>query len=164
MLFVGNNQRKLYYIWSMEKSLKIVQLKDKSTDFIYWMSKTDIERLQAVETLRQQYINYKKDVQSRLQRVYRVINRKQGWIFNCWWLSSRHSRTPKIYRRLRYMAKPYSTKCRTNIKICKWIWVFFFQTYSRRFHKTRKCNSTGLPPSKDWSINRNWWSYIWSVF
>jgi hypothetical protein len=62
----------------MEKSLKIVQLKDKGTDFIYWTSKTDIERLQAVETLRQQYINYKKDVQSRLQRVYRVINQKQG--------------------------------------------------------------------------------------
>lgn len=45
---------------------------------MYWMSKTDIERLQAVETLRQQYINYKKDVQSRLQRVYRVINQKRS--------------------------------------------------------------------------------------
>ena len=62
----------------MEKSLKITQLKDKSSDFIYWMSKTDAERLEAVETLRQQYINYKKNVQSRLQRVYRVINQKQG--------------------------------------------------------------------------------------
>ena len=45
---------------------------------MYWMSKTDIERLEAVETLRQQYINYKKDVQSRLQRVYRVINQKRS--------------------------------------------------------------------------------------
>ena len=62
----------------MEKALKIVQLKDKSTDFKYWTSKSEIERLQAVETLRQQYINYKKDVQSRLQRVFRVINQKQG--------------------------------------------------------------------------------------
>ena len=62
----------------MEKSVKIIQLKDKSTDFIYWMSKTDIERLQAVEILRQQYINYKNDAQSRLQRVYRIINQKQG--------------------------------------------------------------------------------------
>ncbi len=62
----------------MEKSLKIVQLKDKNTDFNYWMSRTDMERLQAIETLRQQYINYKKDVQSRLQRVYRVINKQQG--------------------------------------------------------------------------------------
>ena len=62
----------------MEKSVKILHLKDQSTDFIYWMSKTDIERLQAVETLRQQYINYKNDVQSRLQRVYRIVNQKQG--------------------------------------------------------------------------------------
>lgn len=61
----------------MEKSLKIVHLKDKSTDFKYWMSKTEMERLQAVETLRRQYINYKKDVQSGLQRVCRIINQKQ---------------------------------------------------------------------------------------
>ena len=62
----------------MDKTLKIVQLKDKNNDFKYWTSKSEIERLQAVEILRQQYINFKKDVQSRLQRVYRVINQKQG--------------------------------------------------------------------------------------
>ena len=62
----------------MEKVLKIVNLKDKCNDFIFWSSKSEIERLQAVEALRQQYINYKKDVQSRLQRVYRIINQKQG--------------------------------------------------------------------------------------
>ena len=62
----------------MEKSLKIVHLKDKNTDFFYWTSRSEIERLQAVEILRQQYINYKNDVQSRLQRVYRIINQKQS--------------------------------------------------------------------------------------
>ena len=62
----------------MEKNLKIVHLKDKTNDFIFWNSKSEIERLQAIETLRQQYINYKKDVQSRLQRVYRIINQKKG--------------------------------------------------------------------------------------
>jgi hypothetical protein len=62
----------------MEKSLKIVHLKDKNSDFRYWSSKTEIERLEAVEMLRQQYINYKHDVQSRLQRVYRIINQKQS--------------------------------------------------------------------------------------
>ena len=60
----------------MEKSLKIVRLKDTSTDYLYWMSRTEIERLEAIEILRQQYINYKKDVQPRLQRVYRVVNQK----------------------------------------------------------------------------------------
>jgi hypothetical protein len=62
----------------MEKTLKIVQLKDKQTDFSYWSSKSEIERLSAIETLRQQYINYKKDVQSGFQRVYRIINKKQS--------------------------------------------------------------------------------------
>ena len=60
----------------MNKSLKIVQLKDKNTDFLYWKSKSEIERLEAIEILRQQYINYKQDVQPRLQRVYRVVNQK----------------------------------------------------------------------------------------
>lgn len=62
----------------MQKSLKIVQMKDKNNDFLFWSSKTEVERLQAIETSRQQYINYKKDVQPRLQRVYRIVNQKQG--------------------------------------------------------------------------------------
>jgi hypothetical protein len=62
----------------MEKALKIVNLKEQKSDFDYWVSKTEIERLQAIELLRQQYINYKKDVQSRLQRVYTIINKKQS--------------------------------------------------------------------------------------
>ena len=60
----------------MQKSLKIVKMKDKNNDFLFWSSKTEVERLQAIETLRQQYLNHKKDVQSRLQRVYRIVNQK----------------------------------------------------------------------------------------
>ena len=62
----------------MDKILKIVQLKDKSTDLIYWRSKSEIERLEAVEILRQQYINFKKNVQPGLQRVCSIINQKQS--------------------------------------------------------------------------------------
>jgi len=62
----------------MEKSLKILHLKDKQTDFSFWMSKSDNDRLETIEILRQQYINFKKDVQPRLQRVYRITNQKQG--------------------------------------------------------------------------------------
>jgi hypothetical protein len=58
------------------KSLKIVGLKDKQNDFLYWSSKSEIERLVAIEILRQQYINYKNDVESRLQRVLRITNKK----------------------------------------------------------------------------------------
>jgi hypothetical protein len=62
----------------MDKILKIVSLKEKQSDFAYWSSKTEYERLEALEFLRSQYINYKKDVQSRLQRVCKIVNRKSG--------------------------------------------------------------------------------------
>ncbi|WP_171608817.1 hypothetical protein [Limnovirga soli] len=62
----------------MDKMLKIVNLKDRNTDFAFWQTQTDLQRLQAVETLRQQYIKFKSDVQPRLQRVYRIVNKTQG--------------------------------------------------------------------------------------
>jgi hypothetical protein len=61
----------------MDKMLKIVRLKDRTTDYKFWQTQTDLQRLQAIEILRQQYINFKKDVQPRLQRVYRIINQTQ---------------------------------------------------------------------------------------
>lgn len=60
----------------MEKSLKIVNLKDKQSDFLYWSSKSELERLNSIEMLRQQYINYTKDVKPRLQCVCSVVNQK----------------------------------------------------------------------------------------
>lgn len=60
----------------MDKVLKIVSLKDKETDFAYWLSKSPSERLEAVEYLRQQYNRFKKDVRPGFQRVCRVINQK----------------------------------------------------------------------------------------
>lgn len=62
----------------MDKVVKISSLKDKSSDFSYWITKTDQERLDAIELLREQYIKFKKDVQSRLQRVCSVVNKTQG--------------------------------------------------------------------------------------
>ena len=58
----------------MERRLKIVNLKDRKTDFSYWQSQSETARLQVVELLRQQYINFKKDVYPRPQRVCRIIN------------------------------------------------------------------------------------------
>jgi len=43
----------------MEKVITIRSLKDKKTDFTYWQSKPETERLAAIETLRQQFINAK---------------------------------------------------------------------------------------------------------
>jgi len=62
----------------VDKVLKITTLKDKQSDFAYWVSKSYGERMDAVEFLREQYIKFKKDVQPRLQRVCRVVNQKQG--------------------------------------------------------------------------------------
>ncbi len=61
----------------MEKVVKIVSLKDKQSDYSYWLTKKVADRLQAIETLRLQYINFNKDILPRLQRVCRVINQKE---------------------------------------------------------------------------------------
>lgn len=57
----------------MEKVLKITTLKENISDFAYWSTKSHIERLEAIEILRQHYFSLKKDVQPRLQRICRVI-------------------------------------------------------------------------------------------
>lgn len=61
------------YIHTMEKVVKITTLKEQTTDFAYWATKSPTERLEAVELLRQQYFSFNKNVQPRLQRVCRVI-------------------------------------------------------------------------------------------
>ena len=63
------------YICLMQKVLKIISLKDKQSDLAFWLTKSPQERLDAIELLRQQYINFNKNVQSRLQRVCSIINR-----------------------------------------------------------------------------------------
>ena len=57
----------------MEKVLKIVSLHEQSNDYEYWISRPVSERIDAIEILRNQYIQFRKDVEPRLQRVYRVI-------------------------------------------------------------------------------------------
>lgn len=61
----------------MEKVVQVKSLKDKSNDFFFWKSRPDIEKLAAIELLRQQYIKYKHpNAQPRFQRVCRVIKQK----------------------------------------------------------------------------------------
>ncbi len=57
----------------MEKVITKRSLRDKKTNFAYWQSRPEAERLAAIETLRQQYIKYKfENVQPRFQRVCRI--------------------------------------------------------------------------------------------
>jgi len=62
----------------MEKVIKKTTTKEQQSDLEYWLTKTPQERLDALEFLRQQYINFNKNVQPRLQRVCKVINQKPG--------------------------------------------------------------------------------------
>lgn len=56
----------------MEKVLRIVSLYKQPNDYAYWISRPVSERIDAIEILRNQYIQFKKDVEPRLQRICRV--------------------------------------------------------------------------------------------
>ena len=58
----------------MEKVVKIMHLKDKQSDYVFWQIRSYKDRLEAIELLRSQCIKFDKNVQPRLQRVCRVIN------------------------------------------------------------------------------------------
>ncbi|MFM2385998.1 MAG: hypothetical protein RL660_755 [Bacteroidota bacterium] len=59
----------------MEKVVKISKLKEGFSDYNFWKLKSDLEKLEAVEVLRKQYINYKQYADTRLQRICRVISK-----------------------------------------------------------------------------------------
>ncbi len=60
----------------MEKVIKKTSTREKQSDLEYWLTKTPQERLDALEFLRQQYINFNKNVQPRLQRVCTITSQK----------------------------------------------------------------------------------------
>lgn len=57
----------------MKKVFRIVPLKNQPSDYHYWISRSIKERLDAIEILRQQYLGFSQNAQSRLQRVCRII-------------------------------------------------------------------------------------------
>lgn len=60
----------------MNHEIKIINRKDSDkADWEYWQSKSHEERLEALELLRQQYMEAN-NVPQRLQRVCRIIKRK----------------------------------------------------------------------------------------
>lgn len=58
------------------KVVSKVALKNQSSDFNYWQSKSYAERLTALEEIRREYHQWKYDAEPRLQRVYRVTKLK----------------------------------------------------------------------------------------
>lgn len=62
----------------MEKVISVIKKSDDGNDFKFWQSKSYQERIDAIETLRSQYFQMKKNVQQGLQRVYTVVKQKSG--------------------------------------------------------------------------------------
>lgn len=60
----------------MEKVVHITTIDSKQNDFEFWSGKSYLERLAAVEMLRQQYYSLNKHVQQGFQRVFTITNRK----------------------------------------------------------------------------------------
>jgi hypothetical protein len=60
----------------MEKVVKKIKMKDEKSDFLYWQSQPYEKRIEALETIRKEYISWKYDNQQRFQRVYRIIKFK----------------------------------------------------------------------------------------
>jgi len=63
------------YICYVDKVLKITSLKAQKSDFSFWKTKSYLERISAIEILRQQYFSLNKNVQPRLQRICSVITK-----------------------------------------------------------------------------------------
>jgi len=60
----------------MEKVVKKIKMKDEKSDFLYWQSQPYEKRIEALETIRKEYISWKYDNQQRFQRVYKIIKFK----------------------------------------------------------------------------------------
>ncbi len=58
----------------MDKTIKISKLHQSKSDYNFWLTKSYIERIEAIEFLRYQFIEFK-NVHNRLQRVCRIINK-----------------------------------------------------------------------------------------
>jgi hypothetical protein len=56
--------------------INIIHLKDQKTDFNYWQKRSMSERLEALESLRQQFYNYTDETTTRFQRVLTITKRK----------------------------------------------------------------------------------------
>lgn len=59
----------------MEKVICKATNKQLTSDFLYWQGQPPLQRLEALEQIRQEYHQYKYNGEPRLQRVYTIIRR-----------------------------------------------------------------------------------------
>jgi hypothetical protein len=58
--------------------IQIYKKGEEPDDLLYWLSRSPVERIQALEAIRKEYNDWKYGPESRFQRVYRVVKRKRG--------------------------------------------------------------------------------------
>lgn len=57
----------------MEKVVRKLRMPDEKSDFLYWQSQPYQKRIEALETIRTEYITWKYDTQPKFQRVYKIV-------------------------------------------------------------------------------------------
>lgn len=60
------------------KSFRVVKQNEKKDDFAFWQSQPYEKRLEALESIREEYNNWKYGNQQGFQRVYRVIKQTRS--------------------------------------------------------------------------------------
>lgn len=61
-----------------KKSIQIVKKGQDNSNLNYWISKTHIERLIALEEIRTEFNKWKYGVKSGFQRVYKIVKREKS--------------------------------------------------------------------------------------
>jgi hypothetical protein len=62
----------------MEKVVKKGKIKDLKNNYLFWKSRSYLERLEATEEIRNEYNNWKYGSKQRFQRILRVINKPKN--------------------------------------------------------------------------------------
>jgi hypothetical protein len=57
-------------------AIRIIKKYEDKSDFAFWQTQSYEARLKALESIREEYNNWKYGLQQRFQRVYRVTKRK----------------------------------------------------------------------------------------
>ncbi|MFA6978308.1 MAG: hypothetical protein WC209_03205 [Ignavibacteriaceae bacterium] len=62
------------------KSFRVVKQNEKKDDFAFWQSQPYEKRLEALESIREEYNYWKYGNQQGFQRVYRVIKKSEKYL------------------------------------------------------------------------------------
>ncbi len=63
-------------LMAIKPVVQIIKMTEQKSDFAYWQTQPYEKRLEALETIRQEYNSWKYGIQQRLQRVYAITQLK----------------------------------------------------------------------------------------